>query len=171
MNTDIGTAIRYNVCSRDVAKFETNNSMIITSQKEAMRLPFFEHIPIVNYEKDVLLIKFMDISKIPTESRMMRIIIDMVEDYYGLSILKGGRKEEFVKARQFVAYFTRREYNGKVSYPSIGRALQQDHSTVIHSEGVIQDMIDTKDIKYYRDFLNLRTLIKSAIRKKYEQSN
>ena len=58
-------------------------------------------------------------------------IVSEVIDVPAEKILDRNRTMHFVQARQIVYKILRKHY--KISYPSIGKLVKRDHSTIIHS--------------------------------------
>ena len=54
------------------------------------------------------------------------------------------RKQEARRYRQIFYYTAVRYFKGRLSLAFMGSYFRQDHSTVIHSVGVIEDLIDTE---------------------------
>jgi len=54
--------------------------------------------------------------------------------------------QEICIARHFYCYFSKTYFN--VNLKTIGRSINRDHTTVIHSIQTIKDMLDTRDPEY-----------------------
>jgi len=61
-------------------------------------------------------------------------------------ILSLSRKEKICIARQMFCYIATE--NKKWTQKQIGAAIRRDHSTVIHSRSVVEDMLNTKQQEY-----------------------
>jgi len=72
-------------------------------------------------------------------------ILQAVAKAYNISVddLRGrGRTKNMAEARQLVAYFLRKIND--LSYPAIGRIMERDHTTAIHSYNKISHDVETK---------------------------
>ena len=59
------------------------------------------------------------------------------------AIISNSRKTEIVAARQAYCYYARK-YTKK-SFDRIGRDINRDHATVLHSVRTVNDLLDAKD--------------------------
>jgi len=66
-------------------------------------------------------------------------------------IKKKNRQAQLVRAKQFTAYFLRREVN-KTSLSEIGKIFDLDHATILHSINKIKGVIEVD--KEYRNYHN-----------------
>ena len=71
------------------------------------------------------------IKSIEEIKRVKEIANTVVSEYYGLDIEEDTRKREYVTARSM--YFKLLRENTRISFESIGRDLNRDHATVLHS--------------------------------------
>lgn len=81
-------------------------------------------------------------------------IMNVIVDYFNISekaIKAKTRKREVVQARHLAMHFAKK-YT-KMSLSSIGVEFNRDHSTVVHANKTVQDLLETdKDFKqYYED--------------------
>ena len=77
----------------------------------------------------------------------MMAICKIVSDKMGVSVIDmklKTRKREPVAARQMAQYLIRKAYPS-IALTTIGEFFNRDHSTVLHSIDVVEDMIFTKD--------------------------
>lgn len=82
-----------------------------------------------------------------TQQSQMMAICKLVSDKTGVSVLDmklKTRKQEPVAARQMAQYLIRKAYPS-IALTTIGEFFNRDHSTVIHSIDVVENMIFTKD--------------------------
>lgn len=73
-------------------------------------------------------------------------IIKVVSNYFEtdyLSLTKKNRKSTNVKPRQFICYYLRQKTN--LTLKDIGMLFKQDHSTVLYSVTLIDNLISIKD--------------------------
>lgn len=81
------------------------------------------------------------------QQSQMAAICKIVSDKMGVSVLDmklKTRKREPVAARQMAQYLIRKTYPS-IALTTIGEFFNRDHSTVLHSIDVVEDMIFTKD--------------------------
>lgn len=85
-------------------------------------------------------------------------IISVVCDYYGVTqkeIISKSRKRNIVNARQVLSYLLRKN---KLTYHYIGKLLSRNHSTIVQSCKVIEDLLQVdrnmvNDIKKIENFI------------------
>lgn len=71
-------------------------------------------------------------------------IITAVSQYFGLAsedVLSKSREQRLVTPRQIIMYLMREDLNS--SFPTIGKELKRDHTTVIHAYTKITDAVET----------------------------
>lgn len=87
--------------------------------------------------------------------------IDIVCKYFGTTkdiILKKNRNRDLVKIRNICIYFIRRRTN--MSVIKIGKIFNRDHTSILHSWGVVNGQLSSKfDNDYKEDIENLRQLL------------
>lgn len=87
-----------------------------------------------------------------TTKELIEAICDVCEVPWE-RVLSGTRKADVVIARQFFCYFSV-SYQKK-TLKSIATIINRDHTTVIHSNTHISDMIDSNDILYMPLFMEI----------------
>ena len=73
--------------------------------------------------------------------------VRLAEEIFGIDdLLRATRKIEYVKARQLIAWYRRRQGQ---SLRTISDYLNKDHTSVIYAVKKINEILDTKDSVYY----------------------
>lgn len=95
-----------------------------------------------------------------SNNQIMEMIISTVSEYLNVDpvfCLKKSRKREHVYLRQLCIFFIHK--NTSLSLKFIGERFGgRDHTTVIHSNSAIHDLIDIKDDKVLNDITNIKKL-------------
>lgn len=123
---------------------------VIEQQREPVVVPIVEAV-IPKIEK-------VEVKKYPS----LEAIIKAVALYYNVSridILSPRREAALVYARHVVCYLARELT--LLAYPTIGRLLNRDHTSVLHGAQKITRLRLT-DEKLAQDLLNLRSLLGDA---------
>jgi chromosomal replication initiator protein len=106
----------------------------------------------------------IDLDEMKNEQEYFDYVLSKTSFLFNISeneIMGRSRKGEVVIARQFICWFLRRQSTFKrFSYPAMGRLMQRDHATVMHSVRKIQDAVD---IYKNKNFINYSKQINKQI--------
>jgi len=97
-----------------------------------------------------------------TKNLTTSAIINTVSQYFGLrseEILSKNREQRLVVPRQIIMYLMREDLNN--SFPTIGKELKRDHTTVIHAYSKITEAIENNS-KIQQDLNLLRQRLYNA---------
>ena len=90
-----------------------------------------------------------------------KLIKEIVEDYYKLKIDTKTRQRKYVEARAI--YYKLLRENSRMSLEAIGKTVNRDHATAIHSLKQIKDWLEyDKEIK--RDYNTINSRLQDAMR-------
>lgn len=103
---------------------------------------------------------------LPTEE-LLRIVMEVCDVTHS-KMVSPRRQFQYVLARQLFSYFAR-TVQGK-TLESIGKVLQQDHSSVIKSISKVKDMIDTKNEMYVPAFNEISERIESYFKQQAQKA-
>ncbi len=139
ISNDVCYFIAENI-QRNIRELEGVLNKIIIHEKINKRATTIEDA------KDML----KNITQTPIELFSFNKILKAVANFYEIEekdIISKSRKKEFVKSRQIVIYFLRKELS--YSYPYISQKIgKKDHTTIIHSFRKIEEQLKKdKDIK------------------------
>jgi chromosomal replication initiator protein len=82
-------------------------------------------------------------------------LLDLISDYFCVTkeqIVNYSRKKDIVHARHFFCYFARTKT--KRSLEEIGSVIKRDHSSVIHANKKITNLLMYDDIKETEECIN-----------------
>lgn len=84
----------------------------------------------------------------------LKTIKETIEELYGLSLDEKTRKRPNVEARGFFVKIAKDSLN--VTYDQIGRFINKDHATAMHSKKTIENLLtyDSKIQSVYQTLLN-----------------
>ena len=90
-----------------------------------------------------------------------KLVKEIVEDYYKLKIDSKTRQRKYVEARAI--YYKLLRENSRMSLQAIGKTMNRDHATAIHSLRQIKDWLEyDKELK--RDYNTINSRLQDAIR-------
>jgi predicted nuclease with TOPRIM domain len=90
-----------------------------------------------------------------------KLVKEIVEDYYKLKIDTKTRQRKYVEARAI--YYKLLRENSRMSLEAIGKTVNRDHATAIHSLKQIKDWLEyDKEIK--RDYNTINSRLQDAMR-------
>lgn len=77
--------------------------------------------------------------------RELRVILDLVEDFYGFPLKKAGRRQDLIYARKVYVKIARDRNH---TFQSIGDVLEMDHSTILYHYNTF-NVVQKNDIDAY----------------------
>lgn len=83
-------------------------------------------------------------------------VLEITAEYFNVTVSQiksKSRKAGYVKARKYICYYLRNESNNNITFQQIGKALNQDHATVMfHVQDLEKKFILRKNEREYRKF-------------------
>lgn len=87
-------------------------------------------------------------------------ILKILQGHFNVNLAQKCRKREIVEIRQIFCYFSREWSN--VSLAKIGKLINRDHATVLHSHKQVKNLLET-DYKFKKLFLTCYEILKNKV--------